>query len=85
MWKGADSEELERLSLSEISPATVSMRLSTLARQIDPRLQRLALHVRRSWNRQEALRMVGVSPIATLIEDWIEELPAVELGNTSGR
>lgn len=80
MWKGARSEERGRLALSEESPAAISIRLTTLRRQIDPDLQKLALHVRRGWSRQEAEAMADASEIAALVEDWIEELPSVQLG-----
>lgn len=81
MWKGAESAELQRLSLSETTPSDITMRLSTLASQVDSDLQKLALHVRRSWNREEALEMVDVSEIASLVEDWMAEIGTVEVGD----
>lgn len=81
MWKGAASDAIERMRLSEESPAGVSMRLATLKKQIDPDLQKLALHVRRSWNRAEVEAMADVSEIAEIVEAWIEELPKVQLGS----
>jgi len=42
------------------------------------RLMKLALHV---WNREEVLDMVDVSEIASLAEDWMAEIGAVEVGD----
>ena len=81
MWKGAESDELQRLKLSEASPSDVTMRLSTLSSRIDSNIQKLALHVRRTWSREEALAMSDVSEIASLVEDWMAEIGAVEVGN----
>ncbi|HEY5710073.1 MAG TPA: hypothetical protein VIS51_11850 [Solirubrobacterales bacterium] len=81
MWKGAESDELQRLTLSEASPSDVTMRLSTLSSQIDPDTQKLGLHVRRTWSREEALAMSDVSEIASLVEDWMAEIGTVEVGN----
>lgn len=80
MWKGAASAEIERLRLSEESPAVVTMRLTTLAKQIKPDVQKLALHVRRGWSREEVEAMDDTSQIVELVEAWIEELPTVQLG-----
>jgi hypothetical protein len=80
MWKGAASKEIERLRLSDESAAGISMRLTTLATQIEPELQKLALHVRRGWNREEAEAMNDASQLAEAVDAWIEELPTVELG-----
>lgn len=80
MWKAAKSEEIERLRLKEESPGAVSMRLTTLATRIDSDRQKLALHVRRSWDRQEVEAMEDASEIAELVEAWIEVLPEVQLG-----
>lgn len=80
MWKGAGSEEIERLRLNEESPGVISMRLTTLATRIDPDLQKLAIHVRRGWDRQEVEAMEDASEIAELVEAWIEVLPEVQLG-----
>jgi hypothetical protein len=80
MWKAAKSEEIERLRLKEESPGAVSMRLTTLATRIDPDLQKLALHVRRGWDRQEVEAMEDASEIVKLVEAWIEVLPEVQLG-----
>lgn len=81
MWKGAESDELQRLKLSEASPSDVTMRLSTLGSQIDSSIQKLALHVRRTWSREEALAMSDVSEIVSLVEDWMTEIDTVEVGN----
>ncbi len=81
MWKGAESAELQRLNLSETTPSDITMRLSTLASQIDSGLQKLALHVRRSWSREEALEMSDISEIASLVEDWMAEIGTVEVGD----
>jgi hypothetical protein len=83
MWKGAESDEIERLKLSEASPSDVTMRLSTLRSQIDSSIQKLALHVRRTWSREEALAMSDVSEIASLVEDWMTEIATVEVGSAS--
>jgi hypothetical protein len=80
MWKGAASEEIERLRLSEESPAAVTTRLTTLARQIEPELQKLALHVRRGGGRDEVESMENDAEIAEIVEAWIKELPEVQLG-----
>lgn len=81
MWKGAESDELLRLKLSEASPSDVTMRLSTVSSQIDSSIQKLALHVRRTWSREEALAMSDVSEITSLVEDWMAEIGTVEVGN----
>jgi hypothetical protein len=81
MWKGAESDELQRIELSEASPSDVTMRLSTLRSRIDSRTQKLGLHVRRTWSREEALAMSDVSEIASLVEDWMAEIGTVEVGS----
>jgi hypothetical protein len=83
MFKGAKSEELERMRLSEISPSAVTLRLTTLAKQIQPRTQKLALHVRKGWDRQEIEELDYLTELTRLIEDWMEELPAVKAGDES--
>jgi hypothetical protein len=81
MWKGAASKELERIELSSESPAAIAMRLSTLARQIEPGRQRLALHVRRGWDRETATGMNGVSEIAEMVEAWMTQIQAIQVGD----
>lgn len=85
MFKGARSEELERMRLSEVSPSALTLRLTTLAKQIHPRTQKLALHVRKGWGRQETEDPGYLKELTTLVEDWMEELPSVKVGDEPRR
>lgn len=76
MWRGAKQEEVDRVHLSDLQTTTIDARLADWRERLDdPPIQHLGFHIRKAWNRTNAIDRKGLPGI---LADEIERLiPAV--------
>jgi len=80
VFQGAPGTEVERLSFTEASPVEVTTRLSTLRFKLDPKTEKLSLHLRRKWEPTEVGTIAEISkPIAEEVGRWLEPINDVRL------
>ena len=84
MWKGSKWIEEERLTLSQVSPSDISLRLTTLAAQLDERTEKLALHIRRAWIPTEVKGMEDCSEITREVEAWLDPIQQIRTTPSDG-
>ena len=79
IFQGARWVELERLSLSEVNPIDISTRLTGISAQLESRTEKLGLHIRRRWLREEVEAMVDCSAVAAAVDAWIEPIQDIRV------
>lgn len=70
IWQGAKQEPFERLSLRDLQ-TTIRARLADWRKPLDHRVQRLGFHIRKAWNRTNA---IDRKELPRLLADEIEKL-----------
>jgi hypothetical protein len=79
-FQGAPGVLRDRFAITEVAPTNVVITLDGMRRRLDPVTEKLALHIRRGWSRQEVMAMPDVAvAIAPEVERWLEPLPEIRL------
>jgi len=80
IFRGAAGELRQRLPIAQYSTASVAITLDGMRPRLDSSTQKLALHIRRGWSREEVLGMGDVAEaVAPEVERWLAPLQEIRL------
>jgi len=79
-FQGAPGVLQDRFAITGVAPTNVVITLDGMRPRLDPTTEKLALHIRRGWSRQETLALSDVAvAVAPEVERWLDPLPQIRL------
>lgn len=80
IFRGAAGELRQPLPIAQYPPASIAITLDGMRPGLDSSTQKLALHIRRGWSREEVLGMGAVAEaVAPEVERWLAPLQEIRL------
>ncbi len=81
VFKGAEGREVDRLRLTETSPANITTKLTTQRASLDSDTEKLSVHIRRSWTPEEVVSSTDLDEeVSSAVEPWLPVLPEIRGG-----
>ncbi len=80
-FRGAPGDLRSRFPISEVAPTNVIITLDGMRPKLDAATEKLALHIRRGWSREEVLASPDVAAaVAPEVDRWLVPLQEIRLG-----
>ncbi|MFL5898243.1 MAG: hypothetical protein ACJ76D_07235 [Solirubrobacterales bacterium] len=79
-FQGARGVLRERFPITEVAPTNVIITLDGMRPKLESATEKLALHIRRGWRREEVLELADVAAAVTPeVERWLDPLREIRL------
>jgi hypothetical protein len=79
-FRGAPGEVRERLPITEVAPTNLIITLDGMRPRLDAATEKLALHIRRGWSREEVTALPEVAAaVAPEVERWLAPLQEIRV------
>jgi hypothetical protein len=79
-FRGAPGELRERFPITEVAPTSIVITLDGMRPKLDPSTEKLALHIRRGWGREDVLGLPDIAAaVAPEVERWLDPLREIRL------
>jgi hypothetical protein len=79
MFRGAPGKLRDRFPVAGIAPSSIPITLSGLRPRIDAELEKLSLHLRRSWGANELSDLDIARAVADQVDQWLAPLEEIRL------